>query len=165
MYARLLYNSPRTPMGWCPGSTLRMYARLLYNLFQSHIGPISTLFLYDLFMDLQSILEFQSHIGPISTCFVLPARLVEDGSAFQSHIGPISTRSGSARTYRPRGRFNPILVRFQPDLQIPLRSRSPCAHICFNPILVRFQPVRAHPWIPTRGPSTSPLERSIYKGS
>gem|GEM_PF-2788079 len=37
--------------------------------------------------------------------------------------------------------------------------------ICFNPTLVRLQPDRARPRIPARGPSTSPLESSIYKGS
>ena len=37
--------------------------------------------------------------------------------------------------------------------------------VSFNPTLVRFQHDRAHPRIPARGPSISPLESSIYKGS
>ena len=106
---------------------------------------------------------------------------------FQSHIGLIST-CRAAGTPDPAAGFNPILVRFQPDVirrtyrngrplyvSIPYwsdfnrtvsdtegaRSRAPVS----IPYWSDFNPVRAHPWIPTRGPSTSPLESSIYKGS
>ncbi len=82
---------------------------------------------------------------------------------FQSHTGPAST---GAPDEIPEGAFlfcfNPTLVRLQPALR---SEKLDAASTGFNPTLVRLQPDRAHPRIPARGPSTSPLESSIYKGS
>ena len=77
--------------------------------FQSHLGLISTLFLYEL--KKWEIRLFQSHLGLISTNLEIDIN-EELKAHFQSHLGLISTVEECIERAR-KAAFNPILVWFQ----------------------------------------------------